>query len=218
MAQPAPQPGRIVILNGAPRSGKSTIVGEMQARLDGIWMNFGVDRLMECTPAPYRPGIGLRPGGERPDLEPVVVMLYRALYDSVAAHCRQGLNVVVDVGHHDAYSTSRKILPDCAARLRGLPVLFVGVMCPLATVLARRQETDLHGGSTAVSASLPIVERWQREVHRPGIYDLVVDTSVLSAAECVNAIRSSLQESAAHSAFQLAAEAVLRRPADVSAE
>jgi chloramphenicol 3-O-phosphotransferase len=41
-------------------------------------MNMGVDRFMQMTPARYQPGIGLRPGGERPDLEPLVAILYAA--------------------------------------------------------------------------------------------------------------------------------------------
>ena len=54
-------------------------------------------------PARLRPGIGLRPGGERPDLEDAVVALFGALYAAVVAWSRSGLDVVVDVGHHDDY-------------------------------------------------------------------------------------------------------------------
>ncbi|TVR61313.1 MAG: hypothetical protein EA426_03615 [Spirochaetaceae bacterium] len=92
--------GQVIILNGTPRSGKSSIAGAIQRTFEGVWMNLGVDGFMRMTPERYRPGIGVRPGGERPDLEPVVEKMYRALYESIAAHSRQGLNVVVDVGHH----------------------------------------------------------------------------------------------------------------------
>src|SRR5947199_5718169 len=117
--------GRIVILNGAPRSGKSSIAAAIQDTFEGLWMNLGVDRFMQMTPKRILPGIGLRPGGERPDLEPVIAILYGVLYDCIAAHSRLGINVVVDVGHHDAYTVPRGILPDSARRLAGLPVLFV---------------------------------------------------------------------------------------------
>jgi chloramphenicol 3-O phosphotransferase len=106
------KPGQIIILNGVPRSGKSSIVAEIQATFDGVWMNLGVDRFMQCTPAQYLPGIGLRPGGERQDIESLVPVLYSAMYESIAAHSRLGLNVVVDVGHHDAYAVPRRILAD----------------------------------------------------------------------------------------------------------
>ncbi len=35
--------GNILILNGAPRSGKSSIVAVIQEVFDGPWMNLGVD-------------------------------------------------------------------------------------------------------------------------------------------------------------------------------
>ncbi|MFP6607570.1 MAG: chloramphenicol phosphotransferase, partial [Myxococcota bacterium] len=38
MAQ-QPGPGQILILNGAPRSGKSSIVRVVQDTFEGIWMN-----------------------------------------------------------------------------------------------------------------------------------------------------------------------------------
>ena len=187
-----PAPGRIVILNGAPRSGKSSIAAVIQDTFDGPWMNLGVDAHMSSVmPRRYSPGIGLRPGGERPDLEPLVVRFYAALYESIAAHSRQGLNVVSDVGHHDSFSVPRGILPDCARRLSGLPALLVGVRCPIDVILERRRSTGW-GESRSAGFSESGAERWQREVHQPGIYDLEVDTSVMSPAECAAAIRQRL--------------------------
>jgi chloramphenicol 3-O phosphotransferase len=195
------RPGQIVILNGAPRSGKSSIAAAIQNTFEGIWMNLGVDRFKAMTPDRYQPGIGLRPGGERPDLEPHIVVLYRAMYESIAAHSRLGLNVVVDVGHHDAYSVPRGILPGCARRLAGLPVLFVGVRCPLDVIMERRRAT--WGAGNAAEGSVPQpVQRWQWAVHEPGIYDLEVDTSTLSPEACAQLICFRLEKGPPPSAFQ----------------
>ncbi|MEH2387685.1 MAG: hypothetical protein V7K14_18285 [Nostoc sp.] len=194
--------GQIIILNGTPRSGKSSIVALIQETFDGVWMNLGVDRFMQMTPARYLPGIGLRPGGERQDLEPLVPILYSAMYESIAAHSRLGLNVVVDVGHHDAYAMERGILTDSARRLNGLPVLFVGVRCPMEIIMKRRQNTEWNVVSAADSPVPPPVELWQREVHIPGIYDLEVDTSLLSPGVCAEVIRQHLANSPVPSAFQ----------------
>jgi chloramphenicol 3-O phosphotransferase len=173
-------PGRIVVLNGVPRSGKSSIAGAIQAQVPGAWINLGVDAQMAMTPPHLLPGIGLRPGGERPDLEPAVVQLYAALYDSIAAHSRAGLDVVVDVGHHDRYSRPLGILADSARRLAGLPAYFIGVRCPIEVVMERRRH-DSRGGFYAVADGIPEpVQRWQDAVHRPGLYDLEVDSSVLT--------------------------------------
>ncbi len=40
-----PSPGWVVILNGAPRSGKSAIVEAIQDSFEGTWVNLGVDVL-----------------------------------------------------------------------------------------------------------------------------------------------------------------------------
>lgn len=202
------RPGQVVILNGAPRSGKSSIVAAIQETFDGVWMNLGVDTFVrEATPPRYRPGIGLRPGGERPDLEPLVQAMYAAMYESIAAHCRLGLNVVVDVGHHDAYSRPLDILVDCARRLADLPVLFVGVRCPIDAIMARRntgqagREGIYQTGSVDDPIPLP-VRMWQREVHRPGVYDLEIDTSRLSPKECAAVIRRRLDGGPPGTAFE----------------
>lgn len=187
------RPGQIVILNGTPRSGKSSIAEAIQETFDGVWMNLGVDHFKGMTPERFQPGIGLRPGGERPELEPLVVTLYRAMYESIAAHSRLGLNVVVDVGHHDAYSIPRGILPLCARQLEGLPVLFVGVRCPVEVVMERRIATWRAGYAEDGSVPKPVA-LWQRAVHTPGIYDLEVDTSALTPRECADAIGRRLAD------------------------
>src|SRR5262245_48913843 len=104
--------GQVIILNGAPRSGKSTIAKIIQEKFEGPWMNIGVDTYNAMTPERYLPGIGLRPGGERPDLEDLVLYFYASLYESIAIHANFGLNVVADLGHHDSYSQPLGILAD----------------------------------------------------------------------------------------------------------
>jgi chloramphenicol 3-O phosphotransferase len=193
---PAP-PGQIVVLNGAPRSGKSSIVAAIQESFEGTWMNLGVDVARATTPPRYQPGIGLRPGEEAHPATPVVPQLYAALYESIAAHSRLGLNVAVDVGHHDP-----EILADCARRLAGLPVLFVGVRCPIEMIMERRNASP--GSYATAAAGEPIpppVLRWQREVHAHGAYDLEVDTSVLNPQQCAEAIKLRLAQPGAPDAF-----------------
>ena len=201
------KPGQIVILNGAPRSGKSSIVIAIQETFEGIWMNLGVDVFVtEVTPMRYRPGMGLRPGEEGHRLAPLVPTLYEAMYESIAAHSRAGLNVVTDVGHYD-----ETLLRNSARRLSGLPVLFVGIRCPIEVIMERRnagqagRESEYATGSEADPIPAP-VRRWQDAVHVPGIYDLEVDTSLLSPEECAVAIRRRLEGGPAPSAFRRLAD------------
>ncbi|MDE3076113.1 MAG: chloramphenicol phosphotransferase [Chloroflexota bacterium] len=191
--------GQIVILNGSPRVVKSSIAAAIQEMFEGVWLNLGLDNFKNMTPQRYQPGIGLRPGGEAPGLEPLVVLLYRGMYEAIAAHSRLGVNVVTDTTHHDWYSAPRGILPQCARIIAGLPALFVGVRCPLEVILERRRAT---WGPEMAEGRLPAVQRWQEAVHVPGIYDLELDTSTLSPADCAERIRQRLSEGPPPTAFQ----------------
>jgi chloramphenicol 3-O phosphotransferase len=194
-----------LILNGAPRSGKSSIVAVIQDTFDGVWMNIGVDAyVMHLTPLRFRPGIGLRP--VEPDHPAAAVMpaMYRAMFDAIAAHSRQGLNVVADLGLHETNSPG--ILRDLALRLAALPVLFIGVRCPIQEIMRRRNEGQAgrEGWYAVGTADDPVpepVRRWQDAVHVPGVYDLEVDTSRLSSQECAERIRTRLRDGPPGTAF-----------------
>ena len=170
------KPAQIVILNGATRSGKSSIVEVIQETFEGAWMNLGVDVFARgVTPKRYQPGIGLRPGP----------------------------GPGFGGGHHGAIHP--EILPNCARQLAGLPVLFVGVRCPIEEIMKRRNQAGREGGYVVGTDDEPVpppVVLWQREVHIPGIYDLEVDTSLLSPEECAEVIRRRLEDGPSPSAFQ----------------
>lgn len=117
-----------------------------------------------------------------------------------------GLNVVVDVGHHDVI-----VLADSARRLAGLPVLFVGVGCPIDVIMKRRNEGQpgREGGYAVGTAADPVpapVQLWQDKVHEPGIYDLEVDTSRQTPAESAAAIKRRLESGPPPSAVRALAE------------
>lgn len=193
--------GRIVILNGAPRAGKSSIARAIQESLPGSWINLGVDHAMATLPPALLPGIGLRPGGERPDLEPIIAELYFALYDSIAAHARRGFDVVADFGHHDSYSRPLGILPACARQLASFQVLFVGVRCPIDIIMERRNADPQNGLYLAGETIPQPVQLWQDEVHRPGIYDLELDAGSLTPGQCVRRIADAMASPSQPSAF-----------------
>jgi chloramphenicol 3-O phosphotransferase len=190
--------GQVVILNGAPRSGKSSIASAIQETFSGTWVNLGVDVARAMTPEGLQPGVGLRPGeGDHPAAAAVPI-LYAALWESVAAHARLGLNVVVDVGLYDI-----GVAADAARRLDGIPVLFVGVRCDLETIMQRRRSAAAQAYSVA-SEGEPVPEpvlRWQHEVHAHWTYDLDVDTSTQTPDHCAAEIRRRLDETPRPGAF-----------------
>jgi chloramphenicol 3-O phosphotransferase len=185
-------PGQIVILNGEPRCGKTSIAQAMQEGAAEPWLNLGVDAAAGWLPDRLRPGVGLRPGGERPGLEDAVVVLYRALFDAIAAHARLGLNVAVDAGLHESYSRPLPIVGDCARRLARLPVLFVGVRCAADVVWRRRAETWDQHRESANRSLLNAVARWPEAVHAFA-YDFEVDTTAASPADCAERVLRRLR-------------------------
>jgi chloramphenicol 3-O phosphotransferase len=196
--------GQIVILNGPSRSGKSSIVAAMQSRADGVWMNIGMDHHIAATPPAYRPGVGLRPQRLDPshqddgrvslrELEDVLPDLYAGLYGSIAAHAREGLNVISDGYQHDYYTQPLGILPRCAALLEGMPVLFVGVHCPVDVIWERRKQTWGQVRDAVDDKTREAVELGQQAA-RSHRYDLAFDTSELTPEQCAEAIIARIRE------------------------
>jgi chloramphenicol 3-O phosphotransferase len=195
--------GRVVILNGASRAGKSTLARAVQENVPGVWMHIGMDAHRACTPPCLQPGVGLRPGRGQvsPEVEAHVPILFAALYESVAAHAWLGLDVVMDVNHHESYSSPHDILRDCARRLTGLPVLFAGVRCPVDVIWERRAATWGQAPGSAPADVIAAVELAQIASHAHGRYDLEIDTSVSSPAEGAELIRRRLAGGPPGSAF-----------------
>ena len=152
--------GCVVILNGAPRSGRSSIARALQQ--SGAFINFGVDAAIAMTPEALRPGIGLRPDGERPELEPFVQQLNNALLGAIAEMAREGLDVVSNLGLHASYSRPLDILADAAQRLAGLEMLLVAVRCPIETLMARRMPDDCAAKIQWVLAFPPSPSAYER--------------------------------------------------------
>lgn len=186
-------PGKIIILNGVPRSGKSSIADIIVETFPGEWINLGVDQMAHEIPNEFRPGIGLRPGSERPDLEPVVRQLYSDLHQSIADSSRCGINVVTDVGYHSDYAVPFDPYQEGQRILAGLPVIFVGVRCPIETIMARRNAGGQGYAKGTEEDPIPApVQRWQDSVHKDRTYDLEVDTSIMSPEECARLILEAL--------------------------
>jgi chloramphenicol 3-O phosphotransferase len=83
--------------------------------------------------------------------------------------------------------------------LAGLPVLFVGVRCSIEEIMRRRNagqpERETRYETSTPEEPVPVtVLKFQEEVHKPGIYDLEVDTTNASPEECGMQIRARLRE------------------------
>jgi chloramphenicol 3-O phosphotransferase len=78
--------------------------------------------------------------------------------------------------------------------LTGLPVLFVGVHCPIDVIWQRREQSWGQKRETADDELLPAVGCWLNHVHAHDPYDLDVDTSVPSPPPCAESVAARLHE------------------------
>jgi chloramphenicol 3-O phosphotransferase len=124
----------------------------------------------------------------------------------VAAHARLGLDVAVDAGLHESYSRPRHVRADCARRLEGLPVLLVGVRCPIDVIWQRRRDSWGQDPDAADGLLRAAVQRWQDGVHAAMPYDLEVDTSESTPGECARRIAARLAEGPPGRAVELLRE------------
>jgi chloramphenicol 3-O phosphotransferase len=73
-----------------------------------------------------------------------------------------------------------------------LPLLVVGVRCPVDVIWERRRASWGQDLRDADDQAVAAVERWQSAVHDPMDYDLELDTSSLSPAQCADAVVARL--------------------------
>jgi chloramphenicol 3-O phosphotransferase len=183
-----PRP-HVIILNGVGSVGKSSAARAFQETSAEPFLHVAMDAFLDMLPKamldhpdglmfePLRdegaPAIAIRTG-------PVLDRALRGMRHAVAAMAAQGNNLIVDdvLIAQGAAGDYRRLLGDY--RLR-----FVGLFAPLDVLEAReRARGDREIG----------LARWQYDrVHRDIVYDLELDASRLTPAECAQAISAAFE-------------------------
>lgn len=184
------KPGTIILLNGASSSGKTAIVRALQEILEEPFLDAGLDRFLWMLPRRYldRP-LWNEVLGLATEAGPVGQRLVSGLHHSIAALSRAGSNVVAD-----HVLVEPQWLDECAGLFSELPALLVGVRCPLH-VLERREAARRDRTLGQARAQFPLV-------HAHGVYDLEVDTSLLSTGACALQIKHRLAAGGYPDAFR----------------
>jgi chloramphenicol 3-O phosphotransferase len=174
--------GKIILVNGTSSSGKTSIVRALQNLLEEPYLEAGIDKFIFMMPGRYL---------DRPLWDDVLGLadhagvtghtLVSGMHHAIAALSRAGVNVIADhVLVEPAWSK------ECADLFADLPAYLIGVQCPL-DVLEQRERSRKN--RTLGQAKLQI-----DVIHRYSVYDLEVDTSILSPDECARRIQSRLGE------------------------
>ena len=183
------KPGTIIFLNGTSSSGKSTLLRALQAQLSEAYLEAGIDKFIFMLPPRYlNTPLWDEVLGRASESGEMGHRLFSGMHYSIAALARAGNNVLAD---HVLVEPAW--VRECAEVFAELPAYLIGVRCPLDVMNAREAA---RGDRTLGQAAKQF-----HKVHAHGVYDLEVDTSVLSVDECVQQIASHI-ESHTPSAFK----------------
>ena len=199
--------GTIILLNGTASSGKTSLAKALQQTFDEPYLLVGIDVFWErifpwgwagaaSASWQHRPIHEASPPKTAIVMTPFAHFLHSGLHHTVATLARIGHNVVVD---HVLYAAPD--LDECLTLWQALPVWLVGVHCPLDVV---RQRAVMRTDRSGWKEYLEVVSWQYEEVHKHtrGIYDIEVDTSRLSPAECAVQIKDALRASGQPRAFR----------------
>jgi chloramphenicol 3-O phosphotransferase len=177
------------MLNGTASSGKSSIIKELQERAPFPLLKAGIDHFITMIPHSYygwgknaHEGIQFireeAPQGTVTQIRngPFGRALLHMIPHAVALMARENMNVVCDeVLFYDYY------LEKYTEAFKGLKAYFVGVHCDLEELIRREQKR----GGVCPGLGRDQISR----VHGPTrYYDLEVDTTRKSSAECADQI------------------------------
>ena len=174
--------GTIIFINGTSSSGKTGIVHALQDLLEEPFLEAGIDKFIWSLPKRYldRPlwdqvlGKADKAGAAGHDL-------VRGMHRAIAALSQAGCNCISDhVLVEPAWAK------DCADLFAGLPAYMIGVKCPLE-VLEQREVSRKNRTLGQARLQFPVI-------HKYVVYDLEVDTSLLSPEDCARSIQSRLDE------------------------
>ncbi|MDM9626606.1 chloramphenicol phosphotransferase [Rhizobium sp. S152] len=183
---------RIILLNGVGSSGKSSIARELQRIAGRPFLHVEMDMFLNMLPQAHEnhPDAFIYETTADADGLPVVAIkngplgerLMKGMRHSIRAMAAQGLDLIVDdvlIGADDVGSR------EYAELLRPFQFYRVGVFASLEVL----EERERKRGDRMLGLA-----RWQFDrVHSGMSYDLELDTSNVSPAECANTIKQRFQ-------------------------
>lgn len=182
--------GKVIILNGASSSGKTSILTKLQGLFEEPYLNAGIDKFIWMLPKRYldRPlwddvlGLATEAGamGNR---------LFSSMHKVIQLISLEGLNVIAD---HVLVEPAW--VKECARLFAPLPAYFIGVQCPL-DVLIQREADRKDRTLGQAKAQYPLV-------HKDLVYDLVVDTSLMGIEDCALEIKNYINLGEPPNAFR----------------
>ncbi|MCG2592895.1 chloramphenicol phosphotransferase CPT family protein [Ramlibacter sp. XY19] len=154
------EPARIIVLNGASSSGKTSLAKAMQQQSDAPLHHVQLDAFRAMEPPGYWDGWEQR---DEIDRQAMMSALCGAMFAAVLQYSRHGQQTILDVALTNPQA--RRLLVD---HLQGWPAYLVGVHCSPAE-LDRR---ELQRGDRKIGLAASQLD-W---LHARMLYDVEIDT------------------------------------------
>ncbi|MFA5075159.1 MAG: hypothetical protein WC436_03600 [Candidatus Babeliales bacterium] len=192
---------KVILLNGASSSGKSSIVKELQNILGELFLEMGVDRFMSMIPSNYQ-GFGPNASqmwtwekssdelGELVKLKlgPDGKKYVQCMYKCIKTMAENGFNVIVD----DVCLDTEE-LRNIAKELDNFKVYFIGIKCRLE-ILEQRERLKKNRIINSARGQYDIVHQYN--------YDFEIDTSDLTSKDCALKIKEYIYKNSEPKAFK----------------
>jgi chloramphenicol 3-O phosphotransferase len=193
--------GTIIILNGPSASGKTSIQKEFQKIMYQPYLAIGIDNFF-VNPIPQH-YMGGQPTEQNLPKEQVITgqfaknaeglpvfnlefgpegrKVIAGMHHAIAAYAQQGNNIIVDYILYDP-----AWLKELVNTLKDYKVYFVGIDIPLSTLEEREQ----------ARATSPVghARSHYDSVHKPGIYDLRIDSSKTTPQEAAQQLKKFIEQ------------------------
>ena len=210
--------GQAIFLNGTSSAGKTTLAKVLQRRLKEPHLYVSLDQYRDSLPDKYR-GLNSPPGTlgydglnvvpiDSEDGKKKITSIEFGAYGKKVLHgmclsaaelMRSGLNIIID-----DILLEPAFLEDYLEIFSDLKVYFIGLFCALEVVEKREASRIGRFPGTA--------ESQLEACHAHEVYDLSVDTSILSPEECATRIIGRLGEGEPEAFQKLSAYPIVAMP------
>ena len=166
------QNGKIILLNGASSSGKTSIATALQKQLKSTYLHVGIDTFIKMFPNDY---VAAEDEEKRK-------RILSAMHACITMLASTGHNLIVDhvIDEPD-------FMNNIISQLSNFKVTFVGVHCPLEILEMREaSRSDRQFG---------LAKSHFQKVHVDKMYDFEIDTSQSSPKECAHKIIDYIHDS-----------------------
>lgn len=189
--------GKLLLLDGAPSSGKSTLATSFQRSCEQSWIYLRIDDFMKCLAPQYRqlrldetaenPGVLVLQSFDKKN-NPLIQVRFgeiglehlESYMIAVTTLVKSGRNVIADM-----ILTEEAWMERLQELCQGIKFYFVGLYAPLDVLLRREREREESPGM-ARGRYEEVYADWKK-------HDLLLDTSKTNIEGCIHQIKDLLE-------------------------